>query len=91
MLMYKVPVSYVARESLEFIIKVKCCRERQQLKSQVEERLPPTHTYTYTQCRKRVRNILLKNSNMYEGVEKTLTNGFKIRRIKGKHRRPIVS
>lgn len=50
---------------------------------------PPTHTkHTVWE---RVRNKLLKNSNIYGGVEKTLTDGSKTGRTKGKHRKPGVS
>lgn len=78
--------------SLEFIIKVRWCGERQQLKSQVEERSPsPPHTHTKHTVWERVRNKLLKNSNIYGGVEKTLTDGSKTGRTKGKHRKPRVS
>lgn len=52
---------------------------------------PHTHTHTKHTVWERVRNKLLKNSNIYGGVEKTLTDGSKTGKTKGKPRKPRVS
>lgn len=54
-------------------------------------KITPPHTHTKHTVWERVRNKLLKNSNIYGGVEKTLTDGSKTGRTKGKHRKPRVS